>query len=103
MTTVISPDGTVIGYESVGGGPPMVLVHGSTGTRARWCSVTPTLAQRYTVRAMDRRGRGLSTAEVEPYSLGREAEDVAAVAEAVGGDVDVVGHSYGALASWKPP
>jgi pimeloyl-ACP methyl ester carboxylesterase len=30
--------------------------------------------------------------------LDREAEDVAAVAEAVGGDVYVVGHSYGALA-----
>jgi pimeloyl-ACP methyl ester carboxylesterase len=60
--------------------------------------VTPALAQRYTVHAMDRRGRGLSTFEVEPYSLGREAEDVARVAEAVGGDVYVVGHSYGALA-----
>ncbi|OBJ05889.1 alpha/beta fold hydrolase [Mycobacterium sp. 1465703.0] len=97
MATVISPDGTAIGYESVGGGPPLVLVHGSTGTLARWCSVTPTLAQNYTVHAMDRRGRGLSTAEVEPYSLSREAEDVAAVAEAVGGDVYAVGHSYGAL------
>ncbi|MCV7401695.1 alpha/beta hydrolase [Mycobacterium fragae] len=97
MTTVISPDGTVIGYESVGAGAALVLVHGSTGTLARWRTVTPALAQRYTVHAMDRRGRGLSTAEVEPYSLGREAEDVAAVAEAVGGDVYVVGHSYGAL------
>ncbi|OBJ67433.1 alpha/beta fold hydrolase [Mycobacterium colombiense] len=98
MTTVISPDGTCIGYESVGAGPPLLLVHGSTGTRARWSSVTAVLAQRYTVHAMDRRGRGLSIIEVEPYSLSREAEDVAAVAEAVGGDVYVVGHSYGALA-----
>lgn len=87
----------MIGYESLGAGPPLLLVHGSTGTRARWSSVTPALAQRYTVHAMDRRGRGLSTAEVEPYSLDREAEDVAAVAEAVGGDVYVVAHSYGAL------
>ncbi|MCV7380812.1 alpha/beta hydrolase [Mycobacterium alsense] len=97
-TTVISPDGTVIGYESVGAGPPLLLVHGSTGTRARWRAVTSALAQRYTVHAMDRRGRGLSTAEAGPYSLGREAEDVAAVAAAVGGNVYVVGHSYGALA-----
>lgn len=98
MTTVISPDGTCIGFESVGAGPPLLLVHGSTGTRARWSSVTPVLAQRYTVHAMDRRGRGLSTIEVEPYSLSREAEDVAAVAQAVGGGVYAVGHSYGALA-----
>lgn len=98
MATAISADGTVIGYQSVCAGPPLLLVHGSTGTRARWSSVTPALAQRYTVHAMDRRGRGLSTVEAGPYSLAREAEDVAAVAEAVGGDVYVVGHSYGALA-----
>lgn len=98
MATATSADGTLIGYESVGAGPPLLLVHGSTGTRARWSSVTPALAQRYTVHAMDRRGRGLSTAEAGPYSLAREAEDVAAVAQGVGGDVYVVGHSYGALA-----
>ncbi|WP_068175987.1 alpha/beta hydrolase [Mycobacterium sp. UM_CSW] len=98
MTTVISPDGTRIGYESVGAGPPLLLVHGSTGTRARWSPLLPALAKHYTVHAMDRRGRGLSTAEVEPYSLAREAEDVAAVAEALGGNVYVFGHSYGALA-----
>lgn len=98
MATVVSVDGTVIGYESVGDGPPLLLVHGSTGTRVRWAPVRAPLAQRYTVHAMDRRGRGLSTAEAGPYNLRREAEDVAAVAEAVGGDVYVVGHSYGALA-----
>ena len=97
MGTAISADGTVIGYESAGSGPPLLLVHGSTGTRARWSPVRAPLAQRYTVHAMDRRGRGLSAAEAGPYSLRREAEDVAAVAEAVGG-VYVVGHSYGALA-----
>jgi pimeloyl-ACP methyl ester carboxylesterase len=102
VSHAISADGTVIGYESVGSGPPLLLVHGSTGTRARWSTVREPLAQRYTVHAMDRRGRGLSTAEAGPYSLRREAEDVAAVAEAIGsnaGDVFVVGHSYGALAS----
>jgi pimeloyl-ACP methyl ester carboxylesterase len=98
MPTAISSDGTVIGYESAGSGPPLLLVHGSTGTRARWSLVRAPLAQRYTVHAVDRRGRGLSAAEAGPYSLRREAEDVAAVAEAVGGGVYVVGHSYGALA-----
>ncbi|ORW16248.1 hypothetical protein [Mycobacterium palustre] len=43
-------------------GPPLLLVHGGTGTRARWSSVRAPPAR-------------------------REAEDVAAVAEAVGGDV----------------
>src|SRR5690242_1215396 len=98
MTTIVSPDGTRIGYESAGAGPPLLLVHGSTGTRARWSPVLPALTERYAVHAMDRRGRGLSAAEIEPYSLGREAEDVAAIAETLGGNVYVLGHSYGALA-----
>jgi pimeloyl-ACP methyl ester carboxylesterase len=96
--TVVSADGTVIGYESIGTGPPVLLVHGATGTRSRWSPVRASLAQHYTVHAMDRRGRGLSAVEAGPYSLRREAEDVVAVAQAVGGDVYVIGHSYGALA-----
>jgi len=51
---------------------------------------------------MDRRGRGLSTAEAGAYGLEREAEDVAAVAEALGNDVYVVAHSYARCAPWKP-
>ena len=95
--SVVSADGTVIGYESLGEGPPLLLVHGSTATRARWAPVRSRLAQRYTVYDIDRRGRGMSTAEAGSYSLGREAEDVAAVAAALGGNVYVLGHSYGAL------
>jgi pimeloyl-ACP methyl ester carboxylesterase len=95
---VVSADATVIGYETAGTGPPLLLVHGSTGTRARWSAVRAPLAARYTVHAMDRRGRGLSAAEAGPYSVRREAEDVAAVADALGGDVYAVGHSSGASA-----
>jgi hypothetical protein len=39
MATVVSADKTVIGYESVGAGPPLLVVHGTTGTRARWSSL----------------------------------------------------------------
>ena len=39
MATMVSADKTVIGYESVGAGPPLLLVHDSTGTRARWSSL----------------------------------------------------------------
>ena len=39
MATVVSVDKTVIGYESIGAGPPLLLVHGSTGSRAHWSSV----------------------------------------------------------------
>ena len=96
-STVVSPDGSRIAFESSGAGPAMLLVHGTSATRIRWAPVREKLAARYTVHEMDRRGRGGSVAESGPYSLAREAQDVAAVAEAIGGDVYVVGHSYGAL------
>lgn len=55
-------------------------------------------AERHTVLAIDRRGRGAST-DAPTYDIRREFEDVAAVVDAVareaGQPVDVVGHSYG--------
>ncbi|MCW2561798.1 MAG: alpha/beta hydrolase fold, partial [Mycobacterium sp.] len=36
---VESADGTRIGYESFGEGPPMLLVHGTSATRIRWAPV----------------------------------------------------------------
>jgi pimeloyl-ACP methyl ester carboxylesterase len=96
-STVVSPDGSRIAFESFGTGPALLLVHGTSATRMRWAPVREKLATRYTVHDMDRRGRGGSAAEFGPYRLAREAEDVAAVAEAIGGDVYVIGHSYGAL------
>jgi pimeloyl-ACP methyl ester carboxylesterase len=95
--SVVSPDGTVVGYERTGQGPGLVLVHGASADRNRWQPVLPALAEHFTVDAVDRRGRGLSTAENPSYDIAREAEDVAAVVEAAGDDVTVLGHSYGAL------
>ena len=98
MGTVTSRDGTVIGFETTGDGPPMVLVHGGTADRSRWAPVLPALSEGHTVHAVDRRGRGLS-GDGRPYGIAREGEDLVAVLEAVGPDVLLVGHSYGALVS----
>ena len=98
-SSVVSADGTTIGFESLGAGPPLVLVHGGTADRTRWAPVRERLAERYTVHIVDRRGRGLSTAEADQYDIRREGEDIAAVVAAVGPDVYLFGHSYGALCS----
>ena len=96
--SVTSPDGTVIGFETLGDGPPMVLVHGTGADHTRWTAVKDRLARRYRLHLVDRRGRGLSrAAEAAEYDIRREGEDIAAVAEAAGGDVYLVAHSYGAL------
>src|SRR3712207_4932451 len=97
---VVSSDGSRIGFERVGEGRPLVLVHGSTADRSRWAPVVPALAQRFEVVLVDRRGRGLSRAEADgDYAIDREAEDLVAVADAVGegAPVGVVGHSFGGL------
>jgi pimeloyl-ACP methyl ester carboxylesterase len=77
-------------------GPPLLLLHGSVADRGRWAEVRDALARRFTLHLVDRRGRGLSTAEAAgPYGLAREAEDVLAVLEAVGPGARVLAHSYG--------
>jgi len=98
VETITSVDGTVLSFDEDGRGPPLLLVHGTTADHTRWQGVTPQLSQRYTVFAMDRRGRGESGDGPE-YHLEREAEDVAAVAEAIGEPVFILGHSYGAACS----
>lgn len=91
-----SLDGTRIGFERTGSGAPLLLVHGTSADRTRWPLVLPRLAQRFTVYAMDRRGRGLS-GDAGRYDIEREFEDAAAVIDAIGEPVHVLGHSFGAL------
>ena len=96
METITSTDGTPIAFEQTGGGPPLVLVHGTTADHTRWDTVRPAFEEHFTVYAIDRRGRGESGDAAE-YNLEQEAEDVAAVVNAVDEPVVLLGHSYGAL------
>lgn len=98
MTTFTSRDGTRIACEKTGGGPALVLVHGTTADHTRWAPILPALRERFTVYACDRRGRG-GSGDGPPYAMEREFEDVAAVVDGIGGSVDLLGHSYGALCS----
>lgn len=102
MEKVISKDGTEIAYERSGSGKPLLLVHGGTADHRRWAAIAPRFAEHFTVYAMDRRGRG-GSGDAPEYDLAREAEDVAAVVEAIamqtGAAVAVLGHSFGGLCS----
>jgi pimeloyl-ACP methyl ester carboxylesterase len=97
---VASSDGTVISVRRSGSGPPLLLVHGTTADHQRWLPILPRFEQHFTVYAMDRRGRG-GSGDAPDYELLREAEDVAAVVEAVGEPVFVLGHSYGAICAME--
>ena len=98
--TTTSRDATRIAYWRTGQGPALILVHGATADHSRWETVLPLFEPHVTVYAMDRRGRG-SSGDAADYRIEEEGADVAAVVEAVadatGGPVDVLGHSYGGL------
>ena len=93
---VVSADGTPIAVWRSGEGPPLVLVHGAAADHSRWAPVLPALEERFTVLAIDRRGRGRS-GDADDYALEREFEDVAAVVEWAGEAVNVLGHSHGGV------
>jgi pimeloyl-ACP methyl ester carboxylesterase len=98
MLTIRSKDGTAIAVERSGHGPPLVAVHGTTADHTRWAPIRADLEKRYTVHAIDRRGRGQS-GDSNDYTIDREFEDVAAVVESIGEPVVLLGHSFGALCS----
>jgi pimeloyl-ACP methyl ester carboxylesterase len=96
MEKVISKGGTLIAYEASGRGPALLLIHGGGSTPERWQPIAPRFEASFTVCRVARRGVG-SSGDATDYSVARQAEDIAAVVEAVGGPVNVLGHSFGGL------
>jgi pimeloyl-ACP methyl ester carboxylesterase len=100
MPTVTSNDGTQIAYDSVGSGPPLILVAGATQYRAV-DQTTPKLARLlaaggFRVINYDRRGRG-DSGDTQPYAVEREIEDIEALVTEAGGEASLFGMSSGAV------
>ncbi len=97
MDTTISADGTRIAYETFGSGRPVVIVGGAFSTASDGVPLADALAAPglHGVTG-DRSARG-SSGDTAPYAPEREAEDVAAVVDAVGGRAALLGHSSGAV------
>jgi pimeloyl-ACP methyl ester carboxylesterase len=96
METITSRDGTPIAYWRSGEGHPLLLIHGTAADHGRWRPVLPTIEKRFSVYAIDRRGRG-GSGDADGYAVEREFEDVAAVVDSLGEPVNLLGHSYGAF------
>lgn len=97
MELVESADGTRIAFDRVGEGAPVVVVGGALSTRAAGAPLAASLAaQGLTGVTFDRRARG-DSGDTRPYAPFREAEDLTAVIEALGGRAHVLGHSSGAV------
>lgn len=96
---VRSSDGATVSFTSDGAGPPLVLVHGGfSDHESNWAFVRPLLRDHFRLLAVARRGRG-GTDATTGHALEDEARDVAAVIEAAGEPVFLLGHSYGAHCS----
>lgn len=105
--SVVSRDGTRIGFRRVGAGPALVLVQGAMGTEANYAELAAALADRFTVVTPDRRGRGMSPKPFDPgHVIARDVEDVEAVRAAAGAGF-LFGLSSGAMivleAAWTLP
>ncbi|MCH6230160.1 alpha/beta hydrolase [Microbacterium sp. CFH 31415] len=97
METTTSADGTTIAFEQYGDGPTVVIVGGAFSVAADGALLARALADAgYRAVTVDRRGRG-SSGDKRGSTPEDEAADLAAVIEAVGGDVAVLGHSSGAV------
>jgi pimeloyl-ACP methyl ester carboxylesterase len=117
METVTSKDGTTLGFDRLGEGPPVVLVCGGSVDRMADAAIAQELASDFKVFNYDRRGRG-DSGDTPPYAIEREVEDIDTVIGAAGGSAFLWGSSSGAvlaliaaasgvpatkLALWEPP
>ena len=92
---VTSRDGTPIAFDRLGDGPPVIMVCGAMCDRALMRPTAEELAKHFTVFNYDRRGRG-DSADIAPYAVEREIEDIGALIIEAGGTASVYGHSSGA-------
>ena len=117
VNSVTSKDGTSIGYDRAGDGPPVVLVCGGSVDRMSNAPLAQLLSESFTTFNYDRRGRG-DSGDTEPYAVQREIEDIEAVVNEAGGSAFLYGSSSGAalaleatatlpsirkVALWEPP
>jgi pimeloyl-ACP methyl ester carboxylesterase len=92
---VTSADGTLIAFERLGAGPPLIVVGGATCDRAKMRPVSEAFARDSAAINYDRRGRG-DSGDTPPYAVEREVEDLAALIDRAGGAASLYGHSSGA-------
>jgi pimeloyl-ACP methyl ester carboxylesterase len=93
---VVPANGLEIAYRRVGGGPPLILVHGATVDGRMWQPQLDSLADEFTVVAWDEPGAGRSSDLPADFGLADYADSLAALIEALAlGPAHVAGLSWG--------
>ncbi len=85
MPTVTSTNGCTIWYDTLGDGPPVVMLYGIGGNSRRWWTDFPArLAERYRLVLVDNRGTGHSDRPERGWTMSDMTADVEAVVAAAG-------------------
>ncbi|MCK9487049.1 MAG: 2-succinyl-6-hydroxy-2,4-cyclohexadiene-1-carboxylate synthase [Dehalococcoidia bacterium] len=94
----ITVDGLDYWVDRYGQGPPVMLLHGFTGSRSTWYDLVRLIEAEFTTYSVDHigHGRSASPASVERYRMDRAVDDLVAVMRALGHERAVwVGYSLG--------
>src|SRR5258708_30294572 len=85
--SVLSEDGTMIGYRQFGRGPGLILVHGGMMASQNFLKLAVALSDGFTVYVPDRRGRGFSGPFGENYGMKKACEDMDALLRKTGANL----------------
>lgn len=92
-------DGATLGalrWSGIAGAPTIVAIHDLAANAWAWDPFAHHLNGAAQVIAVDLRGRGRSHQQPGPYGVRQHADDVAAIIDAVGGPLTLIGHAMGA-------
>jgi len=85
-------------FETTGTGPPLLMLHGFTGSSANWHSHVKVLARQFQVITIDvlGHGRSPSPANVTPYRMENVAQSIIQIVQKLGtGPINLLGYSMG--------
>lgn len=91
-------DGSMVHYEALGRGRPIVFLHGWTGSWRYWINSMQVTSTSFRAYAIDLFGFGDTARQPLNYSLEKQAELINRFLEEMGiGKVAIIGHDLGAL------
>lgn len=94
--TVISKDGTIVSFLSMGMGSGVIVLPGVLSMASDYAAFASALADNFAVHTLERRGRGRSGPQGDRYGIQKEIDDVLALHRETSASF-LVGHSYGGL------
>ncbi len=95
-------DGSMVHYEALGRGRPIIFLHGWVGSWRYWINAMQVASTSFRAYALDLYGFGDTVRDPMRYSLDQQADLVHGFLEEMGiGKVAIVGHDLGALVGFS--